>query len=183
MSSVDGADFRFQASGKWAYSYKYKKSGLRYLVALCIKTGDIVYLDGPFPPGDMNDLSCFRWAMKGFLDEDKRVEADDGYVGEAPACIKCPKSFTNDQTKLAMQSRVRSRHETVNKRMKQFNCLKNQFRHHDIEKHSSCFRAVAVLTQLSMEMGEPLFEVEYSDEGVTVTTADDGAAAVDDDSL
>jgi hypothetical protein len=34
-----------------------------------------------------------------------------------------------------------------------------------------------------MEMGEPLFQVEYSDEGVTVTTADDGAAAEDDNSL
>jgi hypothetical protein len=154
--------------GKLFYSFMYKKSGLRYLVALCIKTGHIVYIDGPFPPGKMNDLTIFRWGIKGWLDEDERVEADDGYVGDAPRYIRCPKSFTNDKTKLAMQSRVRSRHETLNKRMKQFNCLKNQFRHHDIAKHSSCFRAVAVLTQLAIEFGEPLFEVEYSDGGVTV---------------
>ena len=35
-----------------------------------------------------------------------------------------------------------------------------------IEKHSACFRAVAVLTQLAIEFGEPLFTVlaEYNDE-------------------
>ena len=170
MTSVDGADFRFQAHGKTFYSFKIKKGGLRYLVALCIKTGHIAYIDGPFPAGMMNDLTIFCWGMKGWLGEGERVEADDGYVGEAPQYIKCPKSFTNDNTKRALQSRVRSRHETVNKRMKQFNCLKNQFRHHDIAKHSSCFRAVAVLTQLAIEFGEPLFEVEYSDGGVIVNS-------------
>ena len=67
MTSVDGADFRFQAHGKTFYSFKFKKGGLRYLVALCIKTGHIVYIDGPFPAGMMNDLTIFRWGMKGWL--------------------------------------------------------------------------------------------------------------------
>ena len=84
MTSVDGADFRFQAHGKTFYSFKIKKGGLRYLVALCIKTGHIAYIDGPFPAGMMNDLTIFRWGMKGWLGEGERVEADDGYVGEAP---------------------------------------------------------------------------------------------------
>ena len=71
--------------------------------------------------------------------------------------------FTSEEKKGAMQARVRSRHETVNKRMKQFGCLRQPFRHHDFAKHSSCFRAVAVLTQVAIEFGETLFEVEYSD--------------------
>ena len=55
----------------------------------------------------------------------------------------------------------RSRHETVNKRMKQFNVLKNCFRH-DIEKHGYCFDAIAVITQLAIAKGgEPLFPVPY----------------------
>jgi len=91
------------------------------------------------------------------------AEADDGYIGEAPKHIKCPKMFTADEKKAAMEARVRSRHESVNKRMKQFGCLRQQFRHHDFAKHSSCFRAVAVLTQVAIEFGETLFEVEYSD--------------------
>jgi hypothetical protein len=63
--------------------------------------------------------------------------------------------------------------------MKQFNCLKNQFRHHDIAKHSSCFRAVAVLTQLAIEFGESLFEVEYSDDdGGVIVNSDERVAPI-----
>jgi hypothetical protein len=61
-----------------------------------------------------------------------------------------------------MQQRVRAHHETVNKRFKQWSCLLSRFRH-DIGKHGDVFRCVAVLTQLAIENGEPLFEVEYND--------------------
>jgi hypothetical protein len=47
MLSVDGTDFRVAKSyEKPLYSYKFKKSGLRYEVALCIKTGDICWTAG-----------------------------------------------------------------------------------------------------------------------------------------
>ena len=47
--------------------------------------------------------------------------------------------------------------------MKQFTALSGVFRH-DISKHSTVFNAVALLTQISIEVGEPLFEVhEYDD--------------------
>ena len=32
---------------------------------------------------------------------------------------------------------------------------------HGFLKHSSVFRAIAVITQLSIECGQPLFDVEY----------------------
>jgi hypothetical protein len=86
----------------------------------------------------------------GWLDENEHVEADDGYVGEAPKYIKCPMSFTNDERKSAIQSRVRSRHETINKRLKQWGCLRQQFRRHDIAKHSFCFLGYYRLLLLSM---------------------------------
>jgi hypothetical protein len=57
---------------------------------------------------------------------------------------------------------VRARHETVNKRFKQFGCLHERFRH-DAAKHGDVFRAVAVITQLAIENGEPLFGVEHDD--------------------
>ena len=64
-----------------------------------------------------------------------------------------------------MRKTVLSPHETVNKRMKQFGCLKQVFRHADdlAYKHASAFRAVAVITQLSIDDGEPLFSVKYND--------------------
>jgi hypothetical protein len=55
------------------------------------------------------------------------------------------------------------RHEHINKRVKNFECLLNRFCH-DIDKHSSCFRAVAVFTQLSIESCEPMIDMrEYDD--------------------
>ena len=81
---------------------------------------------------------------------------------EAPLHVKCPKSFADSIDNSTMQSRVRSRHETVNKRFEQWGCLKQVFCH-EIFKHAHVFRAVAVITQLLIQLGEPLFEVDYND--------------------
>jgi hypothetical protein len=35
---------------------------------------------------------------------------------------------------------------------------------YDVEKHSACFRAVVVITQICLKLGEPLFEVFYDDD-------------------
>ena len=48
LVSVDGTDFRIAEQGKRFYSHKFKKSGLRYDVAICIKSGDIVWVSGPY---------------------------------------------------------------------------------------------------------------------------------------
>jgi len=90
----------------------------------------------------------------------EKVEADNGCRGE-PKKIKTPNNFYNEAEKRAKQ-KVRSRHETVNKRFKDWQCLKRVFRH-DISKHDSVFAAVAVITQLAIEKGgEPLFGVNYN---------------------
>ena len=61
--------------------------------------------------------------------ENERVEVDDGYIGEAPKHVKTPNMFTQQKEQLAMQQRVRNRHETVNMRFKQWGCLRQKFRH------------------------------------------------------
>jgi hypothetical protein len=124
MVTVDGTDFRVGVrkgqgeEGKSFYSYKFKAGGLRYEVALNIRNGYIVWVNGPFPPGFMNDIMIFRTALIDMLAANERVEADDGYLGEAPRYVKCSKSFTNDEACLEMQREVRNRHEKVNKRFK-----------------------------------------------------------------
>ena len=60
-----------------------------------------------------------------------------------------------------MQNTVRARHETVNKRLKQWGCLRKVFKHPPA-KHCFVLRAVATITQLSFDMGEPLFQVVYN---------------------
>ena len=52
--------------------------------------------------------------------------------------------------------------KTVNKGFKNFGCLKQVFRH-NLLFHSSCFRAVAVVTQMAFNNGEPVFQVDYDD--------------------
>lgn len=99
----------------------------------------------------------------GMLDPGERVEADDGYVGESPKYVKCPSFYAARTNQARMRGRVRMRHESVNERFKNFRCMVDRFRHGEI-KHALCFRAVAVLVQLSMMNGEKLFDVrEYND--------------------
>ena len=64
------------------------KSGLRYEICLCIRTGDLVWVNGPFPCGNYPDISIFRSSLMSHLEEFERVEADDGCIGEHPQYIK-----------------------------------------------------------------------------------------------
>ena len=57
----------------------------------------------------------------------EQIEADDGYFGEAPLRVKCPKSLTEPVEKEAMAKQVRSCQETENKRFKQWGILRQVF--------------------------------------------------------
>jgi hypothetical protein len=61
----------------------------------------------------------------------------------------------------AMQQKVRSRQETVNKRLKDWAVLVTPY-HHDLKLHQTVFAAVIALLQLSFEY-QLLFSVEYND--------------------
>jgi hypothetical protein len=100
--------------------------------------------------------------MKSMIGPGERIEADDGYRGESPGFVKCPQSIGNYTITEAMQSIVRRRHETVNKRFKQWGILKQVYRS-DLSKHHQAFGVVAIVTQIAIESGEPLFALEYED--------------------
>lgn len=162
LLSVDGTDFRIAMGyNKAFWSYKFKKSGLRYEVALCIKTGDICWWSGPYAPGVWNDGSIFKDGLVGYLEPGERVETDRGYQGSAPTHVKCPGNMTSDPNTEGMQQRVRSRQETVNARFKNWAILSTPYRHDPLE-HQTVFGAIVVLTQLSFT-SNPLFSVVYND--------------------
>ena len=115
LITVDGTDFRIFEQGPTFYSHKFKGSGLRYEVGVCILYCKIVWINGPFECGIWSDIKIFRSALMLKLKDGERVEADDGCLGEAPQHIKCPKSFCNTAETTQMQSRIRSRQESVNK--------------------------------------------------------------------
>ena len=89
--------------------------------------------------------------------------ADDRYVGEAPGKVKCPCTRIDLSDDRAMQSKVRSRHETLNGRFKFWEILKQPFRHDIVMQHGTVFRAIAVIIQVAIDEGAKLFSVEYND--------------------
>jgi hypothetical protein len=90
------------------------------------------------------------------------VEADNEYIGEVPQKVKCPGCMLNSTENQAMQNRVRSRHESLNGRLKNWVILTSLYRR-DLMEHGNVFRAIAVITQISINVGEKLFKVDYSD--------------------
>lgn len=134
---------------RW-FSHKFRGPGLRYEIGLNIRNGNIVWAFGGYPCGEFTDLKLAREAFEQAVDDNERVMADLIYLD--PLFI-IPNDINGDQHK-----RIMSRHETVNKRLRQFLILKTEFRH-DRQKHPMVFRAVANLTQLKLENGEPLYGV------------------------
>jgi hypothetical protein len=162
LMTVDCTDFRVAEQGKKFYSFKYKKSGVRYEICLCILTGDIVWINGPFECGMWNDIMIFRSALMTELSANERVEADDGYIGEHPRHIKCPRGIANLEETEFMQQRVRNRQESINKRFKDWGALRQIWRH-AIPRHGETFRVICMVSQLAINDGEKLFKCGYRD--------------------
>lgn len=154
--SVDGTDFKIYEPApfnpKW-WSHKLNCAGLRYEVALTIESGDIVWATGPFPCGEYPDVRIFRRSLKSMLDEHEVVVADKGYTDEK--CILTGLEIHDDNE---ISKIIRSRHETANRRLKQFFILSHRYRH-SLDFHKFYFLAVAIVTQISFENGEPLFKL------------------------
>mmetsp|Transcript_17197 Transcript_17197/g.47090 ORF Transcript_17197/g.47090 Transcript_17197/m.47090 type:complete len:115 (-) Transcript_17197:53-397(-) len=106
-----------------------------------------------------------RCRVSTHLEDGERVEADDGYPGEI--VILRPKKDSKTPQDIEHRQRVRNRHETVNSRLKDWKCLAVRLKH-DLQKHSAMFRAVAVICQVSLVNGEPLFEVDYDQDNFSM---------------
>jgi hypothetical protein len=84
LMSVDGADYRVAVSYQKSYwPYKFKKSGLWYEIAICIKTGKMVWWNGPYLPGDYNDNMIFQDNLASELELGERAETDRGHSHSA----------------------------------------------------------------------------------------------------
>lgn len=141
------------------HGHKFKRSGFRYEVAIGIETGDIVWIHGPFPCGANPDIVIFRKALKAKLQQAReKCIADLGYRGE-PQLINTPNPYDSAAMK-RLKKDAAMRHETANKHFKEFNVLGSTFRH-ELEFHKPCFEACAVLTQMAIIQGEPLYQTQY----------------------
>lgn len=158
--TIDGTDFKIWEPAPFSklwYSHKFRSAGLRYEVGICIQTGDIVWVNGPFKCGRWNDLCIFRNDLKQLLLPNELVEADNGYRGDRKVrtakMAKCYKEYRK-------KKEARARHETVNGRFKNWGVLNQVFRH-SLNLHHSIFMAIATLTQLCFEHGQRPYQVDY----------------------
>ena len=143
------------------FSHKFNGPGLKYEVGICLQTGHIVWINGPFE-GGMSDSKIFREeGLSTLLYDQEAVEVDRGYGGDSR--LKTPQVNWNRKER-QMKSNARSQHEIVNGRLKIFNVLTTHFRHMKpnkegmMAKHQMCFHAVAVITQLKFLLGERIFK-------------------------
>ena len=157
--TIDGTDFRigeqFPFDKRWK-SPKAKGASVKYEVAVSIYSGDIVWIYGPHV-GSKHDLTIFREELRQLLDEGEQVETDAGYKGEAEF-IRNKYAYQNDLEK-KQKSELRARQETVNRRFKQWGILQQGFRSNK-QKHQMIFYAIAVLTQMDIDNGHVLFQVD-----------------------
>ena len=58
------------------------------------------------------------------------------------------------------------RHESINERIKNYACLVKIFIH-GINKHSDCFCAVAVITQIGLDGGDEFMDMHGYDDRMT----------------
>lgn len=152
---MDGVDFRINEPGifspKW-YSHKFNGPGIRYEIGLNIRTGEIVWKNGGYPCGEFSDLELARESYTGFVDQGEMTLADKGYRDNHFFILP-------NETNNLIHKKIMSRHETVNKRIRQFKILKDCYRH-SLNKHPLIFHAVVNITQIMIKNGEPLFNVE-----------------------
>lgn len=159
LLTVDGTDIPVFEPGDrssiW-WSHKFNGPGVRYEVASCIKTGDIVWFRGPFPC-NISDREIFDSFLATKLLPWEGVEADSGYTGRSQ--IFTP-GVGKTRKERKQKSQARGRHENVNGRLKVFGVMR-RWNNPDTAKHNVFARCVAVIVQMSFSLGENLYDVEY----------------------
>ena len=88
----------------------------------------------------------------------KKSEADMGYQGKLYT-IRHPRIYISRSNR-KVKAIVRARHETISRIMKQFNFLKQNYRH-DLAKHGIIFQAVAVITHILFDCGRKPIKCKY----------------------
>jgi hypothetical protein len=86
LISVDGIDCAIQEHYPFdvqIFSKKLNGPGFKYEIGVCILTGDIVWVNGPFFKAGRNDVTIFvEDGLKFTLAADEAVEVDAGYQGD-----------------------------------------------------------------------------------------------------
>ena len=105
----------------------------------------------------MQDIEIFKLGTLPELEDGEMCEGDTHYKRMLKTRFI---TWPAGSERAAMAANVEARHETVNRRIRDFKMMQNRWTH-GREKFTSAFRAAAVIVQLHIENGEPLFQVDY----------------------
>lgn len=156
LLSVDGTDCPILEprpfSRSW-FSHKFKGAAIKYEIALDLE-GNIVWVSPPYR-GSINDKVIFRQGLQDMIPHKYLAIVDKGYNMTDKLA---PINAFDDREVILFKKRILARHETVNKRIKDFAITSTKFRH-DIPFHDVCFDAVATICQYNIENGDPLFAI------------------------
>jgi len=161
---VDGTDFRINEptpfSSSW-FSHKFNGPAVRYEVAICIQTGWIVHVNGPFAAGRWSDINIARHLLCYLLGPGDEMAVADGGYQDGYEFFETPTGEHNADQK--MKSDARARHECVNGMFKTWKILKARYIG-PLERHGDVFKCIANLTQLDLETyPERIWQLEYYD--------------------
>jgi len=118
-------------------------------VGICISTGWIVWLNGPYRCGTWSDEAIAQDGLHMILGEGERYIADGGY--KSIYCLS-PMDATTQYETVYMQM-CRTRHETINSRFKKFSIISNIFKR-EAAKHGLYMYSIANIVQLGIMAGE-----------------------------
>ena len=148
---MDGTDFRIKEPHpfhKSWYSDKFNGPAVKYEVGVCIQTGWIVWLLGPFR-GSKNDHAISMEYLEHVLDDGERYIADKGY--HSSSALQPNNAWTFEERHYMRV--VRGRHETINRLFKRFRSIGNTFKR-DHTKHGLFMYAIASIIQIGIMFGE-----------------------------
>ncbi len=137
--SVDGTDCSINQTSPYSstwYSRKISAAAVRYESAASIREAGIVSVRRPLPSVSYSDLAIFRYGIRKGLQNDEFVVTDRRYPDTH--CIQPPGEHHPHHR---VYLKIRSRHEVLNKCVKQFGVMTDRFRH-SVSYHCTCFHAL-----------------------------------------
>ena len=117
---VSGMDFNPNHSILSGIVINSRGPALSEKIAVCIKTQQIVWVNGPFPTGDWSDLNIAQLGINHYLD-DKECYVGDGVYYDGQQWAETPTGHNNNKQYINTLARVH--HETANCHFKCFGCL------------------------------------------------------------
>ncbi|KAJ3061317.1 hypothetical protein HDU98_002767 [Podochytrium sp. JEL0797] len=157
---VDGVDILVCESrplDRGLFSHKFNHSGYRFQVVTAFGTSRIVHISGGAPCGDWPDLKMVRHCFLGELDDGERVAADEGYRGDDRVMTKLPAISQAHHDHNKNLKAMGARHETVNRRLKDFRVLAGMYRG-PRDYITQIFQAVAQITNVKLRR-QPLYDL------------------------